>query len=94
MLTAAVTGLASLAGARSGILDGLAHTSNGPTYLDRTAYCGAAHYRDVPYAVADRGVITAPGTSPVSFALTVMRQLGIGDDQLTHYEQLHAAQQR
>ena len=42
------------AGARTGLLDNVAHTSNGVGYLDATGYKGKSHYRDVPHAVADQ----------------------------------------
>src|SRR5690606_16921907 len=44
----------TLALARTGVLDDLAHTSNGAGYLDESGYRGQSGYRDVPHAVADR----------------------------------------
>jgi len=46
----------------------------------------------VPWAVADRGVITAPGTAPVTFTREVLRALGIADDNLTAYLAMHGAE--
>ena len=78
--------------ARTGLLDDIAHTSNGAGYLDVTDYKGKSHYRDVPHAVTDGRIITAPGTAPVSFMEAVMKALGRGDDDLAYYVGLHAAQ--
>lgn len=78
--------------ARTGLLDAVAHTSNGVGYLDKTGYGGKLHYHDAPQAVSERGIVTAPGTSPVSFMAAVMKALGAADDQLAFYVGLHAAQ--
>jgi putative intracellular protease/amidase len=78
--------------AKTGLLDTVAHTSNGAGYLDETGYHGKAHYRDTPEAVTDRKIVTAPGTAPVSFMAAVMKALGVADDQLQYYVGLHAAQ--
>jgi putative intracellular protease/amidase len=80
--------------AKTGLLDGVAHTSNGAGYLDETGYAGAAHYRDSAGAVRDRGVVTAGGTAPVAFMLEVMAAIGLGDERLAYYAGLHAAQFR
>lgn len=82
----------TVAAAKAGILDEVAHTSNGAGYLDTTGYGGKARYRDVPHAVADGKVVTASATAPVSFAELVLKQLGIGDEQLDYYLGLHAQQ--
>jgi putative intracellular protease/amidase len=82
----------TVATARTGLLDNVAHTSNGVGYLDGTGYKGKSHYRDVPHAVADKRIVTAAATAPVSFMQTIMHQLGIADDQLDHYVGMHAAQ--
>jgi putative intracellular protease/amidase len=78
--------------AETGLLDDIAHTSNGEGYLDGTGYQGKAHYRNVPHAVVDGRIVTAPGTAPVSFMSEIMKQLGKGDDNLAYYVGLHAAQ--
>lgn len=85
---------ATVALARTGLLDDIAHTSNGAGYLDVTEYKGKSAYRDVPHAVADGRIITAPGTAPVSFMEAVMKALGKGDEDLAYYVGLHAAQFR
>lgn len=78
--------------AKTGLLDDIAHTSNGVGYLDETGYRGKAFYRDTPVAVADRSIVTAPGTSPVSFLERVFEGIGLADDQLRYYIGMHAAQ--
>jgi putative intracellular protease/amidase len=83
---------ATVAAARTGILDDVRHTSNGPGYLDATGYKGAKLYQDVPQAVADRKIVTASATAPVSFMAEVMRQVGLADDQLDYYVGMHATQ--
>jgi putative intracellular protease/amidase len=80
--------------AKTGLLDDIAHTSNGAGYLDATEYKGKSAYRDVPHAVTDGRIVTAPGTAPVSFMEAVMKALGKGDDNLAYYVGLHAAQFR
>ena len=61
-------------------------------YLDFTGYNGKALYRDTPAAVTDGKVVTAGGTSPVSFMAAVMDGLGLADDNLQYYVGMHAAQ--
>ena len=82
----------TVAAARTGLLDAVAHTSNGAGYLDPTGYKGKPHYRDVPRAVADRRIVTAAATAPVSFMAAIMREIGLGDEQLDFYLGLHAAE--
>ncbi len=83
---------ATVAAARAGVLDKVRHTSNGAGYLDRTGYGGAALYRDTPAAVSDDRIVTAPGTSPVSFMAAILDGLGLADDNLDFYVGMHAAQ--
>lgn len=78
--------------ARAGVLDHVRHTSNSAQNLSQLNYGGAAHYQDVPYAVADQGVVTAPGTAPVSFTAEILRAMGIDDDNLKAYLAMHAAE--
>ena len=61
---------ATAALAKGGFLEGLRHTSNGREWLKGHAagYPGAALYQDVPSAVSDSKIVTAPGTAPISFA--------------------------
>jgi putative intracellular protease/amidase len=73
---AAICG-ATLAVARAGLLDGRAHTSNEPGYLQGVgSYRGSAGYVDA-LAVRDRGVITASGLGPVEFAREIFEELDV-----------------
>jgi putative intracellular protease/amidase len=78
--------------ATAGLLDTIGHTSNSAETLSETGYAGGAHYCDVPYAVADDRIVTAPGTAPVSFFAEVMDGLGLADGNLDHYLGLVAAE--
>jgi len=80
--------------ARAGVLDNVRHTSNSADTLAQTQYKGAALYQDVPRAVSDKRIITAPGTAPVSFMSAVMEALGLKDENLDFYLGLHAAEHR
>jgi putative intracellular protease/amidase len=82
----------TLALARTGLLDDVAHTSNGAGYLAPTGYGGASGYRDVPHAVSDGKVITAPATAPVTFMVEVLRHLRLADEDLDVYVGMHAAE--
>ncbi|QRM54671.1 type 1 glutamine amidotransferase family protein [Sinorhizobium sp. BG8] len=89
---AAICG-ATLALARAGVLDDREHTSNAPDFLaGAEGYSGQKLYREVPHAVSDRNVITAPGTAPITFTAEVYRALGFEDDQLSHYIRLYGAE--
>lgn len=77
--------------AQAGVLDHVRHTSNSADNLaSLVGYAGAALYQDVPHAVADQRVITAPGTAPVTFTAAVLAALGIAGDDLQAYLALHA----
>ncbi|AZE89276.1 type 1 glutamine amidotransferase family protein [Pseudomonas orientalis] len=78
--------------AQAGILDHLQHTSNSAENLKQSHYCGADYYQDVPYAVADQGVVTAPGSAPVSFMAQILNTLGLEDEKLDAYVAMHAAE--
>jgi putative intracellular protease/amidase len=84
----------TLALARAGLLDTVAHTSNSRDNLTPTAYQGAALYRDQPAAVLDGNVVTAPGTAPVSFMGAVLEALGLRNGELDYYLGLYAAEHR
>jgi putative intracellular protease/amidase len=83
---------ATLQLAKSGLIDTRPHTSNAPGFLDATGYGGAALYRNGAEAVAADRIVTAPGTSPVSFMAAVLEALGLADGNLDFYVGLHAAQ--
>ena len=67
----------TLALARAGLFADCAHTSNGREWIQRIlpGYAGAANYRDVPYAVTDDRIISAPGSAPATFAVAFLRAL-------------------
>jgi len=67
----------TLAIARTGILRGIAHTSNSRAFLSTSEhYHGHASYLDVPFAVRDGHLITASGMAPISFAREILAALG------------------
>jgi len=86
----------TLALARAGLLAGRAHTSNGLDFLRHWLpdYAEAAHYRDQPRAVADGGIVTAPGTAPITFAAEVLRAAGLPQDKLDEFLALAGAELR
>lgn len=65
---------ATLAMARTGLLDDRLHTSNDADYIASSGYNGRRYYRNVP-AICDRGIITASGTAPVEFAYEIAKRL-------------------
>lgn len=67
---------ATLALARTGLLDDRLHTSNDASYLAASGYGGAHYYRDVP-AISDGNVITASGLAPLEFAREISRMLDL-----------------
>lgn len=83
-------GTRALAGA--GLLDEVGHTSNSPETLIETGYRGGQLYWDVPHAVSAEGIVTAPGTAPVSFMVEVLTALGLGGSDLDFYQHLLAAE--
>lgn len=56
--------------ARAGLFADVRHTSNGRDWILRhlPAYAGSEAYSDVPYAVADGRIVSAPGSAPGTFA--------------------------
>jgi putative intracellular protease/amidase len=90
---AAICG-ATLALAYAGLLDTRPHTSNSEAFLREQVgvYAGAAHYRERKVVSAD-GLITAPGTSPVSFAAECLRLLHPEREaQIAQMQQMFAAE--
>lgn len=87
---------ATLALGRLGLLDERAHTGNYRSQLPDVvpAYRGQQHYRDQAEAVADRGIITASGCAPVSFAREILQAIGLGSDELTAYLRLYGDEHR
>ncbi|MFD1252077.1 putative protease YdeA [Devosia equisanguinis] len=78
--------------ARSGLLDTVSHTANGPESLPDTGYAGGAHFTGSPKAVLDGRIVTAPGTAPVSFMGAVFESLGLRNGDLDFYLGLYAAE--
>ena len=86
---------ATLTLARSGLLDCVAHTSNDAALLQQVpAYKGSSHYVDGPNAISADRIVTAAGTSPVTFMKEIMKLLGKGGPELDYYIGLHAAEHR
>jgi putative intracellular protease/amidase len=67
----------TLALARAGLFARAAHTSNGREWITHWLpdYQGKENYRDVPHAVADGKVVSAPGSAPGTFAVEFLRAL-------------------
>lgn len=67
----------TLALARSGLFEAARHTSNGRDWIlnHEPAYAGSSHYVDVPHAVADGRIVSAPGSAPGTFALAFLKAL-------------------
>jgi len=85
---------ATLALARAGVLDGVAHTSNSADFLQENAagYGGHGLYRDSPAAVMADRVITAPGTAPVSFTCAVFESAGLAQELIAQFRSMLAAE--
>ncbi len=67
----------TLALARAGLFAKAAHTSNGRDWISGLVpdYAGNERYRDVPHAVADGRIISAPGSAPGTFAVEFLKTL-------------------
>jgi putative intracellular protease/amidase len=76
----------------AGLLDEVGHTSNTPDTLIETGYRGRQLYWDVPHAVFAEGIVTAPGTAPVSFMAEILTALGHGGSELDFFQHLLAAE--
>jgi len=63
--------------AGTGILNTVAHTGNNlASHKAYGGYSGEALYKDQPQAVFDGGIVTAPGTSPFTFTVEVLKAIG------------------
>ena len=84
----------TLALARVGLLDGVRHTSNDPTFLTENVlgYRGQSHYKASPKAIADGSIITAPGTAATSFAAAVFEAAGLDADTVQQFRGMTAAE--
>lgn len=67
---------ATLALARTGLLDDRLHTSNDAAYLAASGYRGERFYRDIP-AITDSNLITASGLAPLEFAYEIAQVLDL-----------------
>jgi putative intracellular protease/amidase len=67
----------TLALARAGLFRDKTHTSNGRDWIlgHVPDYPGAERYRDVPHAIADGRLISAPGSAPGTFAIAFLEAL-------------------
>lgn len=64
--------------AATGVLNDIAHTGNSlASHQKYPGYRGADNYRDQPQAVSDKGVVTAPGSAPDTFAMEVLKALDL-----------------
>jgi putative intracellular protease/amidase len=63
--------------ARAGLLAGRSHTSNGREWIGMhvPGYPGVEAYQDVPRAVRDGRLVTAPGSAPGTFAIAFLEAL-------------------
>ena len=84
----------TLALARAGLLQDVAHTSNAVEFLKAhvPAYAGEAHCQTSTRAVEDRGIISAPGTAPASFAALVLAAAGLSAADLQQLQGALAAE--
>jgi putative intracellular protease/amidase len=81
--------------AGAGLLDGVAHTGNSADELGTVArYQGHQRFVAQPSAVSDNGIVTAPGTAPVSFMTAVCAAIGIGGPEFDYYIGLYGAEHR
>ncbi|RNJ43352.1 glutamine amidotransferase [Mesorhizobium erdmanii] len=67
----------TLALARAGMFEQAKHTSNGRDWINghEAGYAGDGNYLDVPHAVTDGKIVSAPGSAPGTFALAFLKTL-------------------
>jgi putative intracellular protease/amidase len=84
----------TLALARAGLLDRVAHTANDSDFLTSNSpnYAGRARYIESAVAVSDGEIITAPGTAPASFAAEVFAAAGLDAETLHTFRRMTAAE--
>jgi putative intracellular protease/amidase len=84
----------TLALARAGLLNDVAHTSNEATFLTTHAaeYDGAGRYKQSAVAVTDGGIVTAPGTALVSFTAAVFAGVGLDPGAIEQFQSMMAAE--
>jgi hypothetical protein len=76
------------------MLDDVAHTSNGPGYLEGhvAEYRGTVFYVDAPKAIRTRDIITAPAPAPASFAQEVLIAAGLAPVKAEELRRMLAAE--
>jgi putative intracellular protease/amidase len=87
----------TLALARAGLFEDRAHTSNGRAWIlgHLPDYAGAERYRDVPHAVADGRLVSAPGSAPGTFASAFLNALYPDEkDQIAQMRRIFAGEYR
>lgn len=86
----------TIALARTGLLDTVEHTSNGPGYLDKFVpdYAGADKYIDQPIALRSDRIITAPAPAPASFAAEVLSAAGLDRAKANQLRDMLAAEHK
>ncbi len=93
-LVAGICAAASALGG-TGVLNDVAHTGNSlASHKAYPAYSGENLYRDQPKAVSDGGIITAAGSAPVSFAVEILKHLGLFGPEAEAELQVFAAEHR
>ncbi len=67
----------TLALARAGLFEGRKHTSNGAGWIQSKIndYSGSSLYQDVPHAVRDAHIVSAPGSAPGTFTTNFLEAL-------------------
>jgi putative intracellular protease/amidase len=67
----------TLALARAGLFEGRKHTSNGAGWIQSkiSDYSGSSLYQDVPHAVRDAHIVSAPGSAPGTFTTNFLEAL-------------------
>lgn len=62
--------------AATGVLNAVAHTGNSlASHSKYPGYSGHGLYRDQPQAVSHQGLVTAPGSAPVTFTAEILKAL-------------------
>lgn len=84
----------TLALARAGLLDRCRHTSNDLQFLTDNAACyaGQSTFAHSTKAVADKRIITSPGTAPVSFTAEIFALAGVPPASVTQFKSMMAAE--
>ncbi|WP_310619052.1 DJ-1/PfpI family protein [Flexibacterium corallicola] len=84
----------TLALARAGLLDSVAHTSNSVDFLAQNAkgYVGSKYYNETPAVVSQDRIITAAGTAPVTFACAALTSAGVSVENVNELKQRLAAE--